>query len=50
MNLPATRLNAIMTMGHSMMWAMGVIWLLILILLLLGIGALIKYLFFGRHG
>ncbi len=34
-------------MGGGMMWGMGVFWLLILILLLLAIGALIKYLFFG---
>jgi hypothetical protein len=31
-------------MPIGMMWGMGVIWLLILILLVLGIAALIKYL------
>jgi len=31
-------------MPIAMMWGMGVIWLLILILLVLGIAALIKYL------
>jgi hypothetical protein len=31
-------------MPTGMMWGMGLIWLLILILLILGIAALIKYL------
>jgi len=35
-------------MGSAMMWGMGVVWLLIVILLVLGIAALVKYLFFGR--
>ena len=35
------------TMGGGMMWGMGLFWLLILVLLVLGAGALIKYLFFS---
>ena len=35
-------------MGGGMMWAMGFFWLLILILVVLGITALIKYLFSNR--
>lgn len=31
-------------MPTGMMWGMGIVWLLILILLILGIAALIKYL------
>ena len=31
-------------MPMTMMWGMGIVWLLILILLILGIAALIKYL------
>lgn len=31
-------------MSSGMMWGMGLVWLLILILLILGIAALIKYL------
>ena len=31
--------------GGAMMWAMGVFWLLVVVLLLLGIAALLKYLF-----
>ena len=31
-------------MPMAMMWGMGIVWLLILILLILGIAALIKYL------
>ena len=31
--------------GDAMMWGMGLIGLLVLILLVLGIGALVKYLF-----
>jgi len=34
-------------MGSGMMWAMGLVWLLIVILLVLGIAALVKYLFFS---
>lgn len=36
-----------MDMTGGMGWMMGVIWLLVLILLVLGIAALIKYLFSG---
>ena len=31
-------------MGGGMMWGMGLIWLLVLIVLVLGIAALVKYL------
>lgn len=31
--------------GSGMMWAMGALWLLAIVLLLLGIAALVKYLF-----
>jgi hypothetical protein len=33
-------------MGTGMMWGMGIVWLLLIILLVLGIAALAKYLFF----
>jgi len=33
-------------MGGGMMWGMGLIGLLLVILLLLGVAALVKYLFF----
>jgi hypothetical protein len=35
-------------MGGGMMWGMGLLWLLLLVLLILGIAALVKYLF-GRR-
>ena len=38
-----------MGMMDGMRWAIGVIWLLVLILLVLGIGALAKYLFLQRR-
>jgi len=31
-----------------MMWAMGIVWLLVILFLVLGIGALVKYLFFSK--
>ena len=34
-------------MGGDMMWGMGLFGLLILLLVVLGLGALIKYLFFN---
>ena len=34
-------------MGGGMMWAMGLFWLLVLVVLVLAAGALIKYLFFS---
>lgn len=34
-------------MNGDMMWGMGLFGLLILLLLVLGVGALVKYLFFG---
>ncbi|GGG52477.1 hypothetical protein GCM10010964_44540 [Caldovatus sediminis] len=37
-------------MDGGMMWGMGLIWLLLLVLLVLGIAALVKYLFGGRRG
>jgi hypothetical protein len=33
-------------MGDGMMWGMALIWLLVVVLLILGIAALVKYLFF----
>jgi hypothetical protein len=35
-------------MGGGMMWGMGLIWLLVAIVLILGIAALVKYLFFAK--
>ncbi len=35
-------------MGGGMMWAMGLICLLVTIFLVLGIAALVKYLFFSK--
>ena len=32
--------------GGGMMWGMGLIWLLVIAALVLGVGALVKYLFF----
>lgn len=34
-------------MGGGMMWMMVLVWLLVLVLLVLGVAALIKYLFFS---
>ena len=31
----------------AMMWGMGLVWLLVVVVLVLGIAALVKYLFFG---
>ncbi len=36
-------------MGGGMMWGMGLIGVLLVIILVLGIAALIKYLFFDRR-
>jgi hypothetical protein len=36
-------------MGGGMMWGMGLIGLLLLLVLMLGAAALIKYLFFDRR-
>jgi len=33
--------------GGAMMLGMGLLWLLVVVVLLLGIAALVKYLFFG---
>lgn len=37
-------------MGGEMMWGMGLFWLLLTILVLLGIAGLAKYLFFTSRG
>jgi hypothetical protein len=37
-------------MSGGMMWGMGFLWLLLTLLVLLGIAALVKYLFFTRRG
>ena len=36
-------------MNGGMMWGVGFVWLAITILVLLGIAALVKYLFFDRR-
>ncbi len=36
-------------MGGMMMWGMGLLWLLIVVSLVLGIAALLKYLFGGKR-
>ena len=33
-------------MSGGMMWGMGIIWLLLIVLVILGIAALVKYVFF----
>ncbi len=37
-----------MMMGGGMMWAMGLVWLLVIVVLVLGIAALVKFLFFNK--
>jgi hypothetical protein len=37
-----------MMMGGGMMWVMGLVWLLVILFLVLGIAALVKYLFFSK--
>jgi hypothetical protein len=37
-------------MGGMMMFGMGLVWLLVVIVLVLGAAALIKYLFFDKRG
>ena len=37
-------------MNGGTMWGMGIYWLLLIVLLLLGIAALAKYLFFTNRG
>ena len=34
--------------NSGMIWGMGVVWLLVIIVLVLGIAALVKYLFFSK--
>jgi hypothetical protein len=41
-------MNCMESMGGTMGWGMGLIGLLVLILLVLGIAALVKYLMSGR--
>ena len=41
-------MNGMMDGMGDMMWGMGLIWLLVIVLLVLGISALVKYLFAGR--
>ncbi len=36
-------------MGGGMMWAMGIVWLLVIVLLVLSIAALVKYVFPGNR-
>lgn len=38
-----------MMSGGAMMWSMGIVWLLVLVLVVLGIAALVKYLFLHRR-
>jgi hypothetical protein len=33
----------------GMMWGMGLVWLLVVLLLVLGVAALVKYLFGGKR-
>ena len=35
--------------GGAMMWGMGLMWLLVIVVLVLGLAALVKYLFFDRN-
>jgi hypothetical protein len=37
-------------MMPEMMWGIGLVWLLVVIVLILGAAALVKYLFSGRKG
>ncbi len=37
-----------MMMGGGMMWVMGLVWVLVILLFVLGIAALVKYLFFSK--
>jgi hypothetical protein len=37
-----------MMMGGGTMWVMGLVWLLVILFLVLGIAALVKYLFFTK--
>jgi hypothetical protein len=41
-------MDSMMQAGGPMMWGMGLFWLLVIIVLLLGAAALIKYLLSGR--
>ncbi len=41
-------MNDIMSGGGLMMWGMGLVWLLVFVVLLLGAAALVKYLFFDH--
>ncbi len=46
MNPEAIMMNDMMSMMGGMGWAMGILWLLTIVLLVLGIFALAKYVFF----
>ena len=35
-------------MGNSMMWGMGLFWILVVVVLVLAVAALVKYLFFPK--
>lgn len=35
--------------GGAMMWGMALVWLLVIVLLVLGVAALVKYLFFDHR-
>ena len=42
-------MNQMMDGMGGMMWGIGLLWLLVAVLLVLGIAALVKYLFFSRR-
>jgi hypothetical protein len=46
MNDPNGMMDA---MGGMMTWGIGLVWLLVVLVLILGAAALIKYLFFGAR-
>jgi hypothetical protein len=39
-----------MMMGGGMMWGVAIVWLLVVLVLVLGVAALVKYLFFSKSG
>lgn len=42
-------MDGMMACGGGMMWGMGLLWLLVFLLIVLGVAALVKYLFFSRR-
>jgi hypothetical protein len=42
-------INGMMEGGGTMMWGMGLLWLLVIVVLLLAAAALVKYLLSGRR-